>query len=153
MFFTSLLFMFFYSLDACCCEYKVEYKEEGQGFPDDCSQERFTLSELDSSNHKESANTQENPSGNETVSSRQKKVLVATFVFVACTLALLIIIDGQSQDLEKRVKNSEEQIAYLLKLINQQSSSVPGTESSTPATGTTGEERKKPADWQFGFGF
>ena len=80
-----------------------------------------------------------------------KKVLICAAFFTVCVIVLFQIMNAENHDLQNRVAQSEKQIEVLKKQLeglSQPSTSVPSTSSAPSAGGW-----KRPANWQYGFGF
>lgn len=146
--FLFVLYLFSFFVSTCFCEYSVEYEENnGQKLSADHdlgTQKKYTFPELACTDLPKSEE-------GESFTLQQKKVLICAAFFTVCVIVLFQIMNAENHDLQNRVAQSEKQIEVLKKQLeglSQPSTSVPSTCSAPSAGGW-----KRPANWQYGFGF
>ena len=140
-----MLYLFSFFVETCFCEYNVEYQEnDGQRLSADeylITQKKYTFSELASPSLPKSEES-------ESFTLQQKKVIICAAFLTVCVIILFQMINAENHDLQNRVARSEKQIEVLKKHL--ESLSQPSTSASSAPSGGGW---KRPANWQYGFGF
>ena len=141
------LFSFFVETCFCECEYSVEYQENnGQRVSadhDSDTQKNYTFSKSDSTILPKSEE-------GEGFTVQQKKVIVCAAFLTFCVILLFQMMNAENHNLQNRVAQSEKEIQVLKKHLEGLSQpSTSASSSSAPSAGGW----KRPANWQYGFGF
>lgn len=145
--FVLYLFSFFVETCFCECEYSVEYQENNDqrlsADHDLDTQKKYTFSKSDSTILPKSGE-------GEGFTVQQKKVIICAPFLTFCVILLFQIMNAEIHDLQNRVPQSEKEIQLLKKHL--EGLSQPSTFASSSSAPSAGEW-KRPANWQYGFGF